>query len=245
MLCVQVLTDSGHITTAKEARCTHPAPAPHPPRLCHADPRPRQYQVAEHVKNRFCNAEWMAAQLDKTVNEIVVVYEDTKEIHSSRPSPDHEYAPCAPAISLSSPCPSAISLPISISISISISVSTSLPPPCSYTTMDGMKKSYLFIAVAHGVVGMRTFACWCQACMQAIGRGQGSLDSNLHCAECVSPHLPWSERSCDRQDAAGRANARKKAQSYARQLASQLERRLKSAHVLVAVQNRGEDDPDQ
>ena len=121
----------------------------------------------------------------------------------------------------------------------------SLPPPCSYTTMDGMKKSYLFIAVAHGVVGMRTFACWCQACMQAIGRGQGSLDSNLHCAECVSPHLPWSERSCDRQDAAGRANARKKAQSYARQLASQLERRLKSAHVLVAVQNRGEDDPDQ
>jgi len=111
--------------------------------------------------------------------------------------------------------------------------------------MDGMKKSYLFIAVAHGVVGMRTFACWCQACMQAIGRGQGSLDSNLHCAECVSPHLPWSERSCDRQDAAGRANARKKAQSYARQLASQLERRLQSAHVLVAVQNRGEDDPDQ
>ena len=49
--------------------------------------------MAEHVKARFCNAEWMAAQLDKTVNEIVVVYVDTKEVHNSRPSPDHEYAP--------------------------------------------------------------------------------------------------------------------------------------------------------
>ena len=111
--------------------------------------------------------------------------------------------------------------------------------------MAGMKKSYLFIAVAEGIVGMRTFACWCQACMQAVGRGQGSLDSNLRCAECVSPHLPWSERACTRQDAAGLANARKKAQAYARQLASQLERRLSSGRVLVAVQNRGEDDPDQ
>ena len=81
--------------------------------------------------------------------------------------------------------------------------------------------------------------------MQAVDRGQGSLDSNLRCAECVSPHLPWSERACTRQDAAGLANARKKAQAYARQLASQLERRLRSGRVLVAVQNRGEDDPDQ
>ena len=81
--------------------------------------------------------------------------------------------------------------------------------------------------------------------MQAVGRGQGSLDSNLRCTECVSPHLPWSERACTRQDAAGLANARKKAQAYARQLASQLERRLRSGRVLVAVQNRGEDDPDQ
>ena len=52
--------------------------------------------MAEHVKKRFCNAEWMAAQLDKTVNEIVVVYAPTQEVHNTRPSPDHEYAPCPP-----------------------------------------------------------------------------------------------------------------------------------------------------
>ena len=111
--------------------------------------------------------------------------------------------------------------------------------------MDGMKKSYLFMALAQGIVGMRTFSCWCQACMQAVGRGQGSLDSNLCCAECISPHLTWSERSCDRQDPAGLANARQKAQGHARTLASQLERHLKSGRVLIAVQNCGEDEPDQ
>jgi hypothetical protein len=95
MLCVQVLTASGVITTAAEERRTHPAtartrllPGGHPPTHTHT-----KYQVAEHVKARFCNDEWMAAQLDKTVNEIVVVYVDTKEVHNSRPSPDHEYAP--------------------------------------------------------------------------------------------------------------------------------------------------------
>ena len=35
--------------------------------------------------------------------------------------------------------------------------------------MDGMKKSYSYIALAQGVVGMRTFACWCDVCMKAIG----------------------------------------------------------------------------
>lgn len=146
----------------------------------------------------------MAAQSDKTVNEIVVVYAPTVDVHGSRPKPDHEYA-----------------------------------------TMDGMKKSYLFIALAQGVVGVRTFACWCHACMQAAGRGQGSLDSKLCCAECVSQHLQWQERSCARQDAAGLANARQKAQGYARKLAGQLQNRLRLGRVLVAVQNRGEDDPDQ
>ena len=112
--------------------------------------------------------------------------------------------------------------------------------------MAGMKKSYLFMAIDAGVVAMRTFACWCPACMQAIGRGEGSLDSSLCCSGCVSPHLAWQERSVARTDAAGLANSRKKAQGHARKLASQLQRALaSSARVLVAVQNRGEDDVDQ
>ena len=112
--------------------------------------------------------------------------------------------------------------------------------------MAGMKKSYLYMALGEGIVGMRTFACWCSGCMNAIGRGEGSLDSNLQCATCISPHLPWQERSCTRTDAAGVANARLRAQTHARKLASQLERSLKkNSRVLVAVQNRGENDEDQ
>ena len=49
-----------------------------------------------------------------------------------------------------------------------------------------------------------------------------------------------------RTDAAGVANSRKKAQTHARKLAAQLQRSLAtSARVLVAVQNRGEEDEDQ
>ena len=36
-------------------------------------------QVAEHVRARFCIKEWMDSQLNKTVNEIVVVYASTEE----------------------------------------------------------------------------------------------------------------------------------------------------------------------
>ena len=102
------------------------------------------------------------------------------------------------------------------------------------------------MALEAGIVAMRTFACWCPACMQAVGRGEGSLDSNLCCTGCVSPHLKWHERSCARTDAAGLANARKKAQTHARKLAGQLTASLATnPRVLVAAQNRGEDDEDQ
>jgi hypothetical protein len=113
--------------------------------------------------------------------------------------------------------------------------------------MAGMKKSYLYMALAEGIVAMRVFACWCPACMQAVGRGVGSLDSSLKCTGCISPRLTWQERSCARNDPSGVANARQLAQRHARQLASQLQRALNTStvRVLVAVQNRGEDDEDQ
>jgi hypothetical protein len=103
------------------------------------------------------------------------------------------------------------------------------------------------MALAEGVVAMRVFAYWCPACMRAVGRGEGSLDSSLRCTGCVSPHLTWQERSCARNDPNGVANARVLAQAHARQLASQLQKALAQsrARVLVAVQNRGEVDEDQ
>ena len=90
--------------------------------------------------------------------------------------------------------------------------------------MEGMKKSYLYLALDEGIVAMRTFACWCHACMLVTGRGEGGLDSSHKCAACCSPHLPWHERSCARTDANGVANAQKRSQGQARKLAGQLQR---------------------
>ena len=77
------------------------------------------------------------------------------------------------------------------------------------------------------------------------------MDSNLRCKECVSPQFPWTEKSVDRSDARGVANAQAKTRATARKLADQLVRpggalqQAGNAGVWVAVQNRGEDDPDQ
>ena len=38
-------------------------------------------QVAEHVRARFCTDEWRDAHLGKTVNEIIVTYASTGEVH--------------------------------------------------------------------------------------------------------------------------------------------------------------------
>jgi hypothetical protein len=46
--------------------------------------------VAEDLRARFANDEWRDAHLDKTINEIVVTYASTAEVHGSRPQPDHE-----------------------------------------------------------------------------------------------------------------------------------------------------------
>lgn len=190
-------------------------------------------EVAEHLRARFATDEWRDSHVGGTINEILVVHASTEQIHGSRPQPDHR-------------CSSHFRLGKTWHNHTRMHAQTQPFPVCSYEAMAGMKKSYLFMALAEGVVGMRTFACWCPACMCAIRRGEGSLGSDLRCAGCISPHLLWAERSCARTDAAGVANARKKAQTYARQLAGQLSRALQqSPRVLVAVQNRAEDDEDQ
>ena len=59
------LTSTKHVTSAKE--------------------------VAEHVRARFSTEEWKASHAATTINEIVVVYGSTEEIHGTRPQPDYEY----------------------------------------------------------------------------------------------------------------------------------------------------------
>ena len=47
-------------------------------------------ELAEHVRARFSTGEWKASHADMTINEIIVVYGSTEEIHGTRPQPDHE-----------------------------------------------------------------------------------------------------------------------------------------------------------
>jgi hypothetical protein len=119
-----------------------------------------------------------------------------------------------------------------------------------YAAMPGMKKTFLFMAVREGVVLQRSYSCWCDACMQAAAPGEGSMDSNYVCAECPSnglDSLTWKETNVEREDQAGVAARKANARAHAREQARQLQQHFtkESRAVWIAVQNRGEDDPDQ
>lgn len=119
-----------------------------------------------------------------------------------------------------------------------------------YARLVGMKQTFMYMGLRLGVVGQRAFSCWCPACMKASSPGQGTMDTSLRCFGCSSPHLPWVEKTVDREDAAGIANARTATRAHARSLASRLKTALSrqgpnAEGIWVAVQNRGEDDEDQ
>ena len=121
-------------------------------------------------------------------------------------------------------------------------------PDHEYAAMPGIKKTFLFMPVRESVVLERKFSCWCSSCMRAGGPGEGlSLQAGSFTCEGCTSGLPWKETSVERTDASGVANSRARTLAYARQLAEQLERKFQQSNqpVWVAVQNRGEDDPDQ
>ena len=121
-------------------------------------------------------------------------------------------------------------------------------PDHKYAAMPGMKKTFLFMGVREGVILQRKFACWCHACMLVSGPGEGLMDTNYGCVACeCADSLPWAETCIDREDAPGIAAARARTLAHARALAVQLKTAFSqsSEPVWVAVQNRGEDDPDQ
>jgi hypothetical protein len=119
-------------------------------------------------------------------------------------------------------------------------------PDHEYASLVNMQKTFCFMALSPGVVAQRAFACWCPAFLHAARRGQGSMDSNLVVKDCERKQQ-WFERSVEREDAAGVANARSRTRAHAKACADQLVRALRadSGGVWVAVQNRGEDYPDQ
>ena len=120
-------------------------------------------------------------------------------------------------------------------------------PDHEYDKMPGMKKTFLFMGVREGVVLQRKFACWCRSCMHASAPGEGTMDSNYCCTECESESLAWEETSIGRSDAAGIANGRVRTRNKARELRDQLKQHFARSNqaIWIAVQNRGEQDPDQ
>ena len=120
-----------------------------------------------------------------------------------------------------------------------------------FDPMPGMKKTFLFMPVAEGVTLQRPWACWCEACMQASAPGEGTMDSNFRCIDCASvgaEGCQWKETSVQRTDAAGVGHAKARTRQLARDLRDRLRAHFlsrPSQSVWVAVQNRGEDEPDQ
>jgi hypothetical protein len=117
----------------------------------------------------------------------------------------------------------------------------------TYDSMPGMKKTFLFMPIREGITLMRSYACWCMRCMQAWAPGEGTMDSNCVCHGCKSPQLVWKETAIGRTDAAGVSNAKQRSLAKARELTRQLRSHFEKSNtpIWVAVQNRGEDDPDQ
>ena len=119
--------------------------------------------------------------------------------------------------------------------------------------MPGIKKTFVFMPVRNSVVLERKWACWCYSCMHASAPGAGTAsdlvlkDQQFVCKGCTSG-LTWKETAVQRTDPAGVANARAKTLAHARDLAKQLKCKLcgqSNQPIWVAVQNRGENDPDQ
>ena len=73
------------------------------------------------------------------------------------------------------------------------------------------------------------------------------MDCSYRCEACSSEGLSWRETDVSREDAAGVANERTRTRNKAKELRDQLVKHFKQTNqpVWVAVQNRGEDDPDQ
>ena len=77
-----------------------------------------------------------------------------------------------------------------------------------FETLDGIRSQYEFMAVDSGIVAYRQNGCWCNACMQVRGRGEGFTaksgdDPQLIVPGCPRPELPWREGDVTRKEACG------------------------------------------
>ena len=105
-----------------------------------------------------------------------------------------------------------------------------------YDSVEGIRKSFGYLAVGTGRVLQRWFDCWCCACMQANGPGDGmdgaAAESGYQVLGCER-HEPWWDNSVQLQGARG--------VKYRQQLASKKGRELVQSlkpGTFVAVEDR-------
>ena len=82
--------------------------------------------------------------------------------------------------------------------------------------------------------------------MNVSAPGEG-MTSDYRCEECTSDGLAWDETTCALEGMTGIANERNVSLMKARELTRQLQNHFEKSTtpMWIAVQNRGEDDPDQ
>ena len=56
-----------------------------------------------------------------------------------------------------------------------------------YNKCPGIQAARSFIGIRANVVGMRDYSCWCPACIRAVGRDKGGMNSDLVVKHCSSP----------------------------------------------------------
>ena len=115
-----------------------------------------------------------------------------------------------------------------------------------YDSVEGVRKSFGYMAVTSGRVLQRWFDCWCKACMAATGPGAGmdgaAQRGGYRVQGCSRPTAePWWDCSVELQGARGIRRQHQLKQKKGRELAAALK-----PGTFVAVEDRtaqGTDEP--
>ena len=105
-----------------------------------------------------------------------------------------------------------------------------------YDRIDGIRKSFGYLALSSGRVLQRWFDCWCSACHAATGPGNGmdgAASGQGYQVQCCTKQEPWWDCSVQLQGARGVYRQRQLAQKKGRELAD-----LLKPGCFVAVQDR-------
>ena len=110
-----------------------------------------------------------------------------------------------------------------------------------YDSLTEQKKTFSYMPLAKGVIARRNLSCFRPGCFRALGRGLGTMDSNLTvCCECSGAELhAWYEQDINRTDALGIAERRAVAQREGKRQVGKLK-----PGMWVAAQDRSTSESD-